>query len=159
MSKPQLQSVIRTASLILVAIVVAWTLYITGGPGLNRQLRTDEQQLQRLVDTSRAIEKFFDQKNELPATLEDIRTAAQEKPNGLHYEYQPFMEAIKKSDYGITYERKDDTHYSLCTEFLRDWEEGGDVYQPYRINNVEKDMWKYKAGKHCFAREIKKKKT
>lgn len=117
------------AATIAVAVVVILGFRVLGGPGSQRQVRTDQRSLQALGQLAQQINsRWLSAGKTLPANLDKLPDAAKKNP---------------VSGAAFTYRLKSPTEYELCSTFLTDNRNAPDV-------NTS-DPWLHPKGDYCFS--------
>ena len=146
-----------TIAFILVISVVAWGIYVSGGPSFNRELRIDEHRIRDVSVASNAIHAYYQRTSVLPDSMGVVLEEAKADRNK---QYAPastefrtsvalrsLLEASKHELFAVEYVPKDAEAYQLCTTFLQKSEERTTRFQ-HRAKLLER--WKHPAGRHCF---------
>jgi hypothetical protein len=132
---------------VLVAIISGF--FILGSPMEMRLVRLDAQKVSDLQNIQWQIINFWQQKERLPATLEE----AQDPLSGYSFS---IIDPQSGEPYG--YETTGRLNFKLCATFNK--EGVGDPYNaPRPVTAVDKglegtDSWKHAAGEVCFERTI-----
>ncbi len=149
--------------IVLALVAVIWSFNVIGSPAEQRAWRLDERRVQDLQSIQWQVISFWQQKERLPESLEEM-----EDP--ISSFMAPFDPEFEK---GRTYEYKKtaDMTFELCATFSavmpEGWQEtkgwgGGmpfatreavDMSYPYP-GGVGNDSWTHEVGRTCFARTI-----
>ncbi len=154
-----------------VILLIVWSFYVIGTPGQQRLWRLDDRRVQDLQSIQSQVITYWQQKEKLPAKLDDLATP-------ISYYSIPIDPEF---DQGKMYEYKTtgNLSFELCATFSADmpkgWVEykngGGIVYPtmmeggmggtvdssyPYPGPRGTNDSWDHKVGRTCFARTIDK---
>ena len=130
-------------------IIVALAIFIAGiffveSPAQARQLRIDQETINRLNTTENAIQSYFAQSGILPENLDVLSQEV-----GFTTKLDAQNPSTKQNfDYKILEKKK----YQLCTDFLRaslSEAEGGYPSYTYPYGNYE-----HEAGRQCFERTV-----
>jgi len=127
--------------IVAVAIFVAGAFFVES-PAQARQLRIDQETINRLNTTESAIQRYFEQSDALPANLGVL---SQEVSFTTKLDAQN-PSTKQNFEYKIIEKKK----YQLCTDFLRasvSEVEGGYPSYAYPYGN-----WEHEAGRQCFER-------
>lgn len=134
----------------LLAIVAGF--FIVGTPGEARLLRYDEQKVADLQTLQYHIINYYQQKQELPATLEDTLDPLSS--------YMPNM-IDPQTNAPYVYEVTGELSFSLCATFnLETKDYSGQGAYPARdiaypsVGGEANSTWKHEAGEVCFERTI-----
>jgi len=137
------------ASLAIVGVLVVGAFFIIGSPLKNRQRAWDVQRVNDLSSIQSQIVYYWQQKQELPRTLEDLKDPLSSfiTPN----------DPETKQPYG--YSRTDDKQFQLCASF--DMPSDTNIAtkglavptSPYGGSPVDEN-WQHPAGNQCFLRTI-----
>jgi type II secretory pathway pseudopilin PulG len=130
-------------------IVAALAIFVAGiffveSPAQARQLRIDQETINRLNTTESAIQSYFVQSGKLPENLDAL---SQEVNFTTKLDLQN-PSTKQNFDYTVTEKKK----YRLCTDFLRaslSEAEGGYPSYAYPYGN-----WEHEAGRQCFERTV-----
>ena len=149
------QKLSQTIGALVVLAVVAVIVYgfsIMGSPQSQRLIRFDQEKIRDLVDIQWQIINFYQQKERLPETLEELkdpltRSSIPEDPQ-------------TSTAYG--YAIKGDLTFELCADFNKEsqyYEEGAKSpelsQRPLRYGSIfEDENWTHGAKKTCFERTI-----
>jgi hypothetical protein len=107
--------------------VIAWSLYVTGSPKINRELRTDQQRINDVFVTKNTIETFFALKKELPESLEALlKTPSQNYDDTLNKldvsnfnnHLNKLRREVEEPFFDVTYQLKGSQTYSLSRNFF-----------------------------------------
>jgi hypothetical protein len=122
-------SLAAVATTIAVVIVVVLGFRALGGPGSQRQVRTDQRTLQILGQLAQQINsKWQSGGKTLPSNLDNFPESAKKNP---------------VSGTVFTYRVKSPTEYELCSTFLTDNRNAPDVNTG--------DPWLHPKGDYCFS--------
>lgn len=129
----------RAAGVAVVAILVA-ALGLAGSPFAARERAADERRVQALQSISSAVDAFYDTKDRLPDSLEELR----EQPS-------VYLESIRDVRTGQPYEYRKlgPKSYELCATFETDTS-ATRVVRPGFGN-----LWNHPAGRHCFKLSVR----
>lgn len=131
--------------LVLVAIISGF--FIMGTPGEVRLMRFDDQKASDLQNIQWQIVNFWQQKEALPATLEEVNDPL----SGYTLPLDP------QSGESYRYERTSNTSFKLCATFNLASDErsvAGKESMPMRAYGSIDGNWQHPAGEHCFDRTI-----
>lgn len=153
-----------TAAIVLVAGAVVWSFMVMGSPMEQRKLRLDERRVQDLQSIQWQVINHWQQKEALPATLDELRNPL----TGYSLPVPPEFEKGEKYEYAV----KAPMTFELCATFAlpmpQGWQEynyGGSpimpyfegkdvaVSYPYPGGGVN-ESWDHEAGRACFERTI-----
>lgn len=149
---------------ILVVALVVWSFSVIGTPNEQRTWRLDERRTQDLQTIQWQVINFWQQKEKLPATLEELN-------NPISSFMIPVDPEFEK---GLSYEYKKtaDMTFELCATFAAEMPEGwqefgkGGVYPMFSGRDVAvsevaypypggtNDTWDHQVGRTCFSRTI-----
>ena len=136
------------AGLVLASIVAGF--FIIGTPGEVRLLRFDSQKVQHLQEIQWQVVQYWQQKQILPATLEDMRdslggsTIPVDPQSGESYGYA--VTGDKKFQLCATFNNEDANTSAMGAVIIRE--------EAPRVKNVVDDTWGHVAGDVCFDRTI-----
>lgn len=128
---------------ILVLVTIIAGFFIVGTPQEMRRLKQDNVRVQDLQNVQWQIVNYWQQKEALPTTLEDLRDPISET----------MIPLDPKTGEPYTYTKTGDKTFTLCAVFE---EEGGAntvVARPVSATGTEEN-WKHGAGEVCFERTI-----
>lgn len=136
---------INWAVAVLIAGSIVSGFFIVGTPGQARQMRLDEQRVQDLQNIQWQLINYWQQKESLPATLDELYDPLSGTPIP--------VDPTTGEAYG--YQRQSPLDFTLCATFAMD---GGDRYgrsiaEP-AMYGVKGDNWGHGAGETCFDRSI-----
>jgi hypothetical protein len=135
---------------LMVAVVIAVGLYVSGSPGSERARRFDEQRVGDLRSLSYATDEYAMREGELPESIDMID------------ERMMMKDSLTDPETTATYEysAREGMNYELCAEFSLPSEESDDPYamrEPVRIATPEMGFaepamrdWTHPAGHHCY---------
>ncbi len=146
---PRQAKMVGIAAAILVLSTIASGFFIIGTPGSVRLIRYDEQKVNDLQSIQSQVVNFYQLKQKLPATLNDLNDplsgySVPEDQQGQVYEYIP---GEKNS-------------FSLCASFNKVSQDmaGKGSYPArdisYPMGTGMNDTWQHEAGRTCFVRTI-----
>jgi hypothetical protein len=135
---------IGLAAGLAVVIAIVSGFFIMGSPAEIRLARFDTQKVNDLQSIQWELVNFWQQKQALPASLEDL----QDPLSGYMLSTDP------QSGEPYTYERTSSTSFKLCATFNRPSEELSVAYMPVRAYGTMEGNWKHDAGEVCFDRTI-----
>ena len=144
---PDRAKMVGLAAGLLVFLSIIAGFFILGTPGEVRLIRFDNQKISDLQTIQWQIVNFWQQKESLPASLEELRDPL----SGFTLPIDP------QSGEPYKYERTSNSSFKLCATFNV---EGSDPYTYSRPVPVEKgigmdsDSWQHAAGEVCFDRTI-----
>ncbi len=138
--RPLLRALVATVTLVVV-VSLLWGLWIAGSPGRARVRALDGQREGDLASIANAIDLFWNQHEELPGSLEELRgtrgvylTSIEDPASGERYEYLP----------------TDAESYELCARFdAASTEE--DVAAGLGAYPARSKFWQHGAGRACFS--------
>jgi type II secretory pathway pseudopilin PulG len=117
---------------VIVGLTIVAALAVSDPPWVVRDLRRDQNLVQRLNAIQASIASFYRSNTKLPATLADLLASPQTAPYGVT------AENLKEVDYAPGDDAKT---YRLCATFLR----ASGTDNVYVAQN-----WKHDAGHQCF---------
>lgn len=124
-----------------VAASVAASFVILGSPGQERSRRMDEQRVQDLVAIAYAIDGYWNEMGELPASLDLLEQSRI---------YAPQSVRDPETGEAYAYEPEDAGHFTLCATFNAP----SDVRVPEsfpKLDNADnRQFWNHPGGYHCF---------
>lgn len=130
-----------TVCLVVTAVVVA-SFFLIGSPVDRRLQRLDEKRINDLSSIQNGIINYWQQKNKLPDSLEELN-------NDLNYFTVP-RDTESNKDY--TYEALDRYQFKLCADFSTE-NNTESLYDRPVTYGVE-SKWSYGKGNNCFTRTI-----
>lgn len=157
--------IIGGVGIILVIVAIGYSFMIIGSPMKQRELRLDERRMQDLQNIQYQVINYWQQKEKLPATLNDLKDSI----SGASIPVEPEFEKGKTYEYAV----KAPLQFELCATFSqpmpKGWREysGGGVYPmmydkavselayPYPGGGVN-ESWEHQMGRTCFTRTIDK---
>ncbi|MDP2641980.1 MAG: DUF5671 domain-containing protein [bacterium] len=136
--------------IILASIVVGFA--VTGSPAAQRDRRDDTQRVSDLQSMQWQIVNYWQQKETLPATLEDLKDPI----SGYTVPTDPQTSAPYE------YERMGNLSFRLCATFYRSSQmmQNGSLVRPMipvsypDYNGKVSESWQHEAGRTCFDRAI-----
>lgn len=151
-------------SVIFVVALIVWSFSVIGTPSEQRAWRLDERRIQDLQSIQWTVINFWQQKEKLPASLEEFK-------NPISSYMVPFDPEFEK---GRVYEYKKtaDMTFELCATFTavmpQGWQEGYGGGRPmfgggYAEDSVSSypypgvggnESWDHGVGRTCFTRTI-----
>jgi hypothetical protein len=154
-------------SSILVLFSIVYGFNVMGGPGSQRDLRLDQRRIEDLQNIQYQVINFWQQKEKLPATLDELKNPLSgnsipqdpEFQKGLSYEYSKISDLSKNTP----------IKFELCATFTLpipkgyvENSKGGYGVMPARDIAVSSmpylggtnDSWDHQEGRTCFEREI-----
>ena len=148
-ANPGRAKTIGLAAGVLVLVAIISGFFIMGTPGQVRLLRFDTQKLSDLQSIQWQVVNFWQQKERLPQSLEELKdplsgiTIPLDPQNGTDYGYR-----ITKAPYS----------FELCAEFNTESSDsvaqGGKVSTPVYLGGFESENWQHSTGQACFERTI-----
>lgn len=158
------------AAVVLVVFAIVYSFVIIGSPMKQRLLRLDDKRVGDLQNIQYQIINYWQQKEELPATLVDLANPI----SGYSLPVDPEFEKGKTYEYNLKDANK--LTFELCATFSLDmpkgWQEYNNVYGPmFAGSEVKTDVavssypysggganesWDHKIGRTCFERTIDK---
>ena len=120
--------VVAIVSAVVVIVAALAGLYLSGSPSEQRLLRLDERRVRDLNQLANAIQIYWQEQDQLPATLRDVVDGRRldrlpaDPDDRRDYEYSPGEKTFR-----------------LCAEFDRSSPESDVV-----------EFWNHPAGRHCF---------
>lgn len=132
---------------LLVVLTIVAGFFIIGTPQSQRELRIDNERISDLQNIQYQIVNYWQQKESLPATLDDLRDPL----SGAEIPVDPITNEPYK------YKRNSPLDFSLCATFTT---EGTDPYgarsiaKPVAYGGVSSDTWNHGKGEVCFERSI-----
>ncbi len=166
---PKASLIFRIVGILLVLGAIFYSFSVIGSPMKQRSLRLDDSRIGDLQNIQYQIINFYQQKEKLPATLEELSNPL----TGSYVPVEPEFEKGMKYEYNILDAKA--LKFELCATFAepipKGWNEyrgGGSIPMPYAA--YEKDMamsypypgggtnesWDHEAGRTCFERTIDK---
>ncbi|MEX2506737.1 MAG: hypothetical protein WD406_07445 [Pseudohongiellaceae bacterium] len=124
---------VTIAASVLVVLVIAIGLYITGTPATQRALRLDQERVNGLRRTSNAISGYWHRTGDLPGNLEQL-------VDGIYMDALP---VDPETGEPYEYTTLGAENFSLCSEFSL----------AYDSDEVT-EFWQHPAGRHCFSFEM-----
>ncbi len=126
-----------------VIAVIIGGFFIMGSPSAQREIRLDQQQVSDLQTIQYQIVSYWQQNQQLPATLSALENDVMGYGMPVAPEDRP----------AYSYTRDSELSFTICATFGQD----SGVYsashaQSYGI--VGSPTWEYSAGEHCFERTI-----
>jgi hypothetical protein len=135
------------SSVVIVGAIVA-SFLIVGSPSQQRATRMDEQRLWDLKSIQNEVLNYWIEKEELPATLEDLENA--------FTGFQPPVDP--NSDKPYTYTVTSELEFEVCatfeTEVTQDGNKNAYPIMPYGYRDASSDVWTHGIGTTCFSRTI-----
>lgn len=133
----------------IVALSVIAAFFVIGSPGELRELRYDQQKVQDLQSIQSQITNYFQQKEEVPASLEEL----EDPLIGFRTPEDP--QADEGEEYVYTYRKLERYTFELCAVFNQPTpEQGSEVrerfYEPYGLGG----FFEHSEGEECFERTI-----
>lgn len=138
------------AIIVIVAASVAAGFFLVGSPQQERSRRFDDQRVSDLQIIQGQIIYYWQNKEKLPATLNDLKDPI----SG----FNPGKDPETGADY--VYNVKDDLEFSLCANFNLPSLEGAasyielPTYPPQYYPKSSDSNWEHAAGNICFERKI-----
>ncbi len=131
---PILRGLVIVVSLVVV-VTVAFSIYLVGTPGQQRDTRLDDRRVSNLRNIADNIDTYHELNDAMPEKLEDL--------SGPRY----FVESIRDPDTGAPYEYRvvADTTYELCAVFSTDTAGQQESRRPF-----SERVWDHGVGRHCF---------
>lgn len=129
-------------ALVLIAIVSGF--FIMGTPGEVRLIRFDSQKVTDLQDIQWQIVNYWQQKESLPATLEEV----EDPLSGYTLPVDP------QSGEPYVYKRNSPLDFALCATFNLQSDERSSEAMPVRAYGPLDGNWQHGAGEVCFDRTI-----
>ena len=129
---------LKISSLLCVAAIVGG-LWLTGGPGHQRQLRMDERRITQLNELSQQIDTFYNNHQALPTRLSELAKGTMLEPTD-------FQDPETEESFG--YQPKQGRQYELCATFNAPTRQRKYAYEPAG------DKWAHPAGRHCFPLQV-----
>jgi len=126
---------LAVATTVVLASIIAGVILV-GGPASGRLERLDKDRIEDLREIMQALDRFWDDKERLPATLEElaedprVRVRILDPGSGEPYKYHVL----------------DDSAYELCAVFDRE------SRAPRR---TPADFWNHGIGRRCFVLSAK----
>lgn len=96
----------------LIAGVVGWGLWLSGGPGYNRMLREDAARRNGVENASQLVETYAQMKGALPESLEAARRFCDETPS----RYCPEV-TVEDYDYRPLETKAESARFEICANF------------------------------------------
>lgn len=145
---------------VIILAAVVWAFTVIGGPGSQRTLRLDQRRLEDLQSIQSSIITYWQQSENLPATLAALSTPL----SGYRVPRDPEFQKGNVYEYSII---RDKT-FELCATFAAPLPEGWVINsgsEPYaQVDNVSNskpfpgtmttDSWQHGIGRTCFERTI-----
>ena len=151
---------------ILVILAVAYSFMIIGSPAKQRDLRLDMRRVEDLQNIQWQVINYWQQKEKLPATLEDLKNPL----SGYSLPVEPEFQKGNKYEYAV----KGPLQFELCATFSQVMPKGWREYSqnviyptmpmydkgvapssPYPAGGIN-ESWEHEAGRTCFVRTIDK---
>ena len=149
---------------LIVMFSIAYSFAILGSPMKQRQLRLDERRLGDLQNLQYQVINYWQQKEKLPATLQEMADPI----SSYNLPVDPEFEKGKQYEYAL----KGPLSFELCATFSqpmpKGWREYGSgpvmpyygrdvaVSMPYPAGGGINESWDHGAGRTCFERKIDK---
>ena len=124
--------VVVGVSVIVAAALIAG-LVVSGSPEL-RSLRMDQTRVNNLVRLSSSIRAYYQQADQLPASLDDL----------LRTQMLREMPRDPESGEAYTYEVLSEVAYRLCAEFAL----------PSELERLADQFWAHTSGRQCYTIEV-----
>lgn len=155
-------TIYATVSTVLVLFAIVWGFMVMGGPGAQRNLRLDQRRIEDLQAIQYQVINFWQQKEKLPTTLDDLKNPISNFSIPQDPEFQK----------GLTYEynKLDGKKFELCATFTLPIpkgliENGRSDYGVMPVKDISvssmpypgggtNDSWDHQEGRTCFQREI-----
>lgn len=147
--KPKERNVWRAVSAAIVLVSIVLGFAVVGSPATQRALRHDQERLSGLQSIQWQVVNYWQQKGEVPASLEELRDPL----SGFNAPVDP------ETNEPYVYAKTSELSFELCADFNR---ESPGVGNPsiardmmYYGPGMEKnENWNHSAGEHCFDRTI-----
>ena len=131
----------------VIAIAIIAGFVIVGSPNEERMRRFDEQRANDLQGLQYEIVNYWQAKDVLPKTLNDIK----DDIRGIRVPTDPETGAVYE------YAVKGDMEFELCATFRRASDETSpQVARPVGLYGGMNENWQHGAGRTCFSRTIDK---
>src|SRR3989344_1492876 len=145
-TNPGRAKTVGLAAGVLVLIAIVSGFFIMGTPGEVRLFRFDDQKVSDLQNIQWQIVNFWQQKEALPASLEELNDPL----SGYILPVDP------QSGETYRYERTSNSSFKLCATFnvASDEQPGGAKTTPVGPYGSIEGNWQHPAGEHCFDRTI-----
>ena len=143
---PQRQRSVMYGAIVLLILSIGAGFLIIGTPMQARLYRFDEQTVVDLQTIQSQIVYYYQQKQHLPVTLNDVNdpvsnyTVPTDPQTGMDYQYQQLQASSTEPT------------FKLCANFNKE-EHGNSQYSVPQIPG-SKDNWYHTAGNQCFTRSI-----
>lgn len=131
-------------SSIAVIVAIVSGFFVMGSPAKQRAVRLDEQRIQHLVRIQNEVIAYWQDKEALPASLEDLSDSLSsfESP------------ADPITDKAYVYEVADELRFRLCATFETESTESPVEYDYYYYSSAVQSNWTHGSGYSCFERTI-----
>jgi hypothetical protein len=123
------------AAIASVLAVIGVALWVIGSPGEERLRRLDDRRVGHLEAIAAAVDRHFESKRQLPATLEELAR--------LDRSFDPVTDPVSGQPY--EYRVLGERRYQLCAEFQHRSRE-----EPQAAWPVSLHFWKHDAARQCF---------
>lgn len=154
-------------SIMLVLALIVWSFCVMGSPFAQRKLRLDERRVQDLQSIQYQVINFWQQKEKLPATLDELKNPISnysipvdpEFQKGFSYEYRKINDKSAKTN----------PSFELCATFAlpmtKGWVENSSANGVFPAKDIAvatmpypgggaNESWDHGVGRTCFEREI-----
>lgn len=137
-------------STVLIILAFGLGFYVMGSPYAQKQKRFDAERVESLRSVQYAIIDYWQKKQKLPGTLEDLRNPL----SGFHVPVDPSTQ--EQYEYVI----KGKLSFQLCATFSKEtpvgagWNEAPSPMYSYPYKNGMDENWKHGVGRVCFDRTI-----
>lgn len=138
------------ASIVLIILSIIAGFYFVGTPSTARQQKFDTERVSDLQLIQGQLINYWNQKNQLPDTLAELRDPL----TGFEVPLDP------ETNQSYDYQKTGDLTFNLCTTFAREtpsWERTQEKPEYMRydmMGNLTTDDWDHEAGKKCYSRTI-----
>ncbi len=146
--KTQLPKHAAIASSVVVVGAIVASFLLIGSPAKQRDTRMDEQRVWDLQSIQNEVLNYWIEKEELPATLEDLENA--------FTGFQPPVDPNSNEAY--TYTVKSELEFEVCatfeTEVTEEKNKNAYPIMMYGYRDASSDVWTHGIGVTCFTRTI-----
>lgn len=131
------KKIFATIISIFVLAIIVFALYTSGSPFQARLEKIDRSRIDNLKRVSYEIENYYRQNDQLPESLDKLKTI------------EPEILTDPKTKEKYDYEKTNTTTYKLCANFATKSKD-----DRYRYGPSPQQDWSHSKGNHCFDRNI-----
>lgn len=136
---------ILRAKVAAIAAVIVGGFFLAGSPANQRLVRFDQQRINDLQMIQQEVINYWQRKDALPATLDDLSNDI----NG----YRPSKDPETQASY--EYAVKSSLTFELCADFKTSSEKNQRISEPMRpYGDPYQQNWDHAQGRVCFTRTI-----